>query len=89
MAPRTGIRAVLGPAAALLAATTALLPGEAPGRSHRPQEPELVKAVAVAGAAGWVDTGVEVAAGDRLLIRASGRVSLQTGNPAAGTASPQ
>jgi hypothetical protein len=52
----------------------------------RPQftDAQLVMKIAVLGDAGWVDTGIDAGPGDELLFRASGEVSLQRGNPAAG-----
>jgi hypothetical protein len=47
------------------------------------QEDVLLKTLAVPAAAGWVDTGLDVEAGQELLFRASGRISLQAGNPEA------
>jgi len=44
---------------------------------------ELVKKVAVAGNAGWVDTGLDAAQGDEFFFKASGEISLQRGNPSA------
>lgn len=43
----------------------------------------LVKTMAVSAAAGWVDTGLDVEAGQELTFRASGMITLQTGNPEA------
>jgi hypothetical protein len=50
-----------------------------------PQQPDgqLFKNIMVPGDAGWVDSGLDVRPGEELLIRASGEVSLQRGNPAA------
>ena len=45
--------------------------------------PPLEKAVAVPGAAGWVDTGIDVGPGQEIRFTAAGRVDLQTGNPEA------
>lgn len=52
------------------------------GNVSQVQAGELVLSLVVPGDAGWVDTGVDVAAGESLLIKASGIVSLQAGNPA-------
>jgi hypothetical protein len=43
----------------------------------------LEKTVAVAADAGWVDTVIDVAAGDTLTFAASGEIDLQRGNPEA------
>ena len=45
--------------------------------------PPLEKAVAVGGAAGWVDTGIDVGPGQEIRFTATGRVDLQMGNPEA------
>lgn len=45
--------------------------------------PPLEKAVAVPGAAGWVDTGIDVGPGQEIRFTATGRVDLQMGNPEA------
>ncbi|MGB9907704.1 MAG: hypothetical protein ACPLRR_10015 [Candidatus Saccharicenans sp.] len=44
----------------------------------------LVKQIEVKAALGWVETGIEVKEGDRLVFRTSGTISLQKGNPIAG-----
>jgi hypothetical protein len=44
---------------------------------------QLFKSIMVPGEAGWVDSGLDVGAGEELFIRASGEISLQRGNPAA------
>ncbi len=59
-----------------------------PARSSpRPQDQAaglpLEKTIAVAGDAGWVDTGIDVGSGDELRISASGEIDLQRGNPEA------
>ncbi len=43
----------------------------------------LEKPVAVAADAGWVDTGIDVTAGEELHFRAGGEINLQRGNPEA------
>ena len=43
----------------------------------------LVKQVEVLAASGWVDTGIEVKEGEKLIFQASGSISLQKGNPIA------
>jgi hypothetical protein len=48
-----------------------------------PVPPVLEKTVAVAGGAGWVDTGIDVGPGQELLFTAAGRIDLQMGNPEA------
>ncbi len=46
--------------------------------------PAAEKSVAVTADAGWVDTGIDVVLGERLVFRASGEINLQRGNPEAG-----
>jgi len=78
-------RALRGLAAAVVMAGFAALGPALP----RPQDQVPVppapqeKTVAVAAAAGWVDTGIDVAAGDELRFTATGEVNLQRGNPEA------
>jgi hypothetical protein len=48
-----------------------------------PPAAPLEKAVAVAADAGWVDTSIDVAAGDTLTFVATGEIDLQKGNPEA------
>ncbi len=52
---------------------------------HESLQAELtpVKQVEVNAALGWVDTGIEVKEGERLVFKASGTISLQQGNPIA------
>jgi hypothetical protein len=72
----------LGAAALWLAAPAV----EAAGDGARAQDvPEQLPALAITvkADAGWVDTGIDVAQGESLTIRASGRITLQRGNPAA------
>jgi len=45
-----------------------------------PSQDVLVKTMAVPAAAGWVDTGLDVEAGQELTFRASGTITLQAGN---------
>jgi hypothetical protein len=51
------------------------------GWSVPPPEDILLKTLAVPAAAGWLDTGLDVEAGQELVFRASGQITLQTGNP--------
>ena len=44
---------------------------------------ELLKRIAVPADAGWVDTGIDVLAGEGFYFKAGGEVSLQRGNPSA------
>ena len=60
-----------------------LLAGLGLGWSVPPSQDILVKTVAVSAAAGWVDTGLDVEADQELAFRASGMITLQTGNPEA------
>ncbi len=43
----------------------------------------LVKTFVVPAAAGWVDTGIDLAQGDEVMVKAKGEITLQKGNPAA------
>ena len=43
----------------------------------------LVKTLVVPAAAGWVDTGIDLAQGDEILVKARGEITLQRNNPAA------
>lgn len=56
--------------------------GESGGPSQEAdQRPVLT--MTVKADAGWVDTGIDVAQGEAMTIRASGQITLQRGNPAA------
>jgi hypothetical protein len=48
-----------------------------------PGEPEFLTRVIVPGAAGWVDTGRDVEEDADIVFSATGRISLQVGNPVA------
>ncbi|MBP7706440.1 MAG: hypothetical protein KA243_04245 [Candidatus Aminicenantes bacterium] len=86
---RKGLRT----ACLLAAAAVAALGGAAGGSAGSAQDqdlpgaivipPPLEKAVAVPGAAGWVDTGIDVGPGQEIRFAATGRVDLQMGNPEA------
>ena len=81
MSPRNGLRTVLALGAA---GGLALLAWSGPGtRGQIFLWPVAEKTVAVAAEAGWVDTGVDVALGETLVLRASGEINLQKGNPEA------
>lgn len=43
----------------------------------------LVKTLVVPAAAGWVDTGIDLAQGDEIVVKGQGEITLQKGNPAA------
>jgi len=79
----TGRKAVLAAGLFALGLASFSGGGQVPGPGAPQAEGPLVKNIVVPGAAGWVDTGIDVKAGEELLIRASGEVSLQAGNPAA------
>jgi hypothetical protein len=64
-------------------ALVVLLAGLGSGWSAAPPQDVPLKTLAVPAAAGWVDTGLDVEAGQELVFRASGQISLQTGNPEA------
>ncbi len=56
----------------------------APGRAgRRSQDLVPVQELVVPGAAGWVDTGLDVEEGEELFFRGEGEISLQKGNPEA------
>lgn len=71
----------LGAAALWLAALAA----GAGGADLGVQVPDeaLVLTITVKADAGWVDTGIDVAQGEARTLRATGRITLQRGNPAA------
>lgn len=79
----TGHRAILAAGLAAVGLAATALGGHVPIPRPQQADGQLVKNVVVPGDAGWVDTGLDVKAGEELLIRASGEVSLQRGNPAA------
>jgi hypothetical protein len=80
----TGSKAVvLAVGLAGIGLAAAALGGFSPGLGPQQVDDRLVKSITVPGDAGWVDTGLDLMAGEELLIRASGEVSLQRGNPAA------
>lgn len=76
--------------AGLLAVSPAGLAAPSAGPRTAPQEaleplpePEFLMRVIVPGASGWVDTGRDVEEEDGIVFSATGRISLQVGNPAA------
>lgn len=79
MTGRKGVLAAAVAAVGLAAALVGLPQGGGPQQTDDP----LAKRITVPGDAGWVDTGLDVGPGEELLIRASGEISLQRGNPAA------
>ncbi len=84
MAARNRARGSLAVAALVLAA--ALFAAGRPGPQDQvPATPAapFEKTVAVGGDAGWVDTAVDVSAGDALHFAATGEIDLQKGNPEA------
>jgi hypothetical protein len=54
-----------------------------PAAPAQPEELQPVKEVVVRGTATWTDTGLDVGEGEELVIRATGWISLQRGNPTA------
>jgi hypothetical protein len=70
--------AILIAAFAVLGASSGLVPA-----GRQALDLELVKRVTVPGNPGWVDTGLEVAAGEEFHIVGSGEITLQRGNPSA------
>jgi hypothetical protein len=79
----TGRKAVLAAGIAAVGLAAAALGSFPSGLEPQQVDDQLVKRITVPGDAGWVDTGLDVRAGEELLISASGEVSLQRGNPAA------
>jgi hypothetical protein len=58
-----------------------------PGPKARPDAAcaeVLVKQMKVPADQGWADTGIDVVQGEAFLFRATGEITLQRGNPAAG-----
>lgn len=54
-----------------------------PASSPQDQAADPGRRIAVPADAGWVDTGLDVLAGDTLVFEASGEINLQRGNPEA------
>jgi hypothetical protein len=81
MSSRNGLRTTLALGAAV---GLALLAWSGPGTGGQIfLWPAAERTVAVAADAGWVDTGIDVALGETLVLRASGEIDLQKGNPEA------
>lgn len=71
-------------AAAGLCALALLAGSGSPALSQdAPPAAPLEKTVSVAGEGGWVDTAIDVAAGEEIRFSATGEVVLQKGNPGA------
>ncbi len=77
-------------AGAFFAAATALgalvlaAPGQFPSRFKVPVEAALLeKTIAVPAESGWVDTGIDLRAGEAIRFAATGEIDLQKGNPGA------
>jgi len=82
MSARTRLATILA-AAGLCGLALAVPVGPPKGAQDvLPAEP-LEKTVSVAGEAGWVDTAVDVRAGEEIKFSATGEVLLQKGNPGA------
>lgn len=79
---RTRAALALGAAAAGLALLAWGGPAGLTGQQIFLDQP-LERPVSVAAAAGWVDSGIDVAPGEVLFFRAAGEVILQRGNPEA------
>jgi hypothetical protein len=78
----TGAKAFLA-AGIVATGLAAALGGFPPTLGPQQIDVQLFKSIMVPGEAGWVDSGLDVGAGEELFIRASGEISLQRGNPAA------
>src|SRR5512143_1450768 len=77
-------RARGGLAAAALMAGLVLMAAGRPVQDQAVAPPvPLEKTVSVAADANWVDTGIDVGAGDELRFMATGEIDLQRGNPEA------
>lgn len=74
---------LLAVGAAALAAGAVLPDVGAIGLPVQDAEEEPFKTIVVPGDAGWVDTGIDVMQGEEWAFRATGRITLQRGNPAA------
>lgn len=70
-------------AVAIAAAVLAADAGSAQETPVVPASLELVKQLIVPGAAGWTDTGLDVEQYDEWVIKSTGGISLQRGNPTA------
>ncbi len=71
-------------AAAALGALVPSVSGQFPSRLRFPAEAAPVeKTIAVPAEAGWVDTGIDLRAGEEVFFAAAGEVNLQKGNPGA------
>lgn len=68
---------------ALAAPSRVVSPGPAQETSGVPADLEFVKQIIVPGAAGWTDTGLDVEQNDEWVIKGTGGISLQRGNPTA------
>jgi len=83
MTARTRAGAFLA-AAAALGALVLHSPGQFPSRLQLPLEaPLLEKTVDVPAESGWVDTGIDLRAGEVVRFAAAGEIDLQKGNPGA------
>jgi hypothetical protein len=82
MAVRNRRRSCLAASAAFCGAAALALAGLPPALQD-PAAAPLEKAFTVAADAGWLDTGLDVAAGEELRFAAAGEVDLQKGNPGA------
>jgi hypothetical protein len=83
MAARSRVKIV--PAAAAGLCVLALFAGGGPAALPQdvPPAPPLEKTVSVAGEGGWVDTALDLGAGDEIRFSATGEILLQKGNPGA------
>jgi hypothetical protein len=82
----TKLKALLMAAAVVATALAAVAAGQeagAIGLQVRDTEETPFKTIVVPADAGWVDSGIDVLQGDEWAFRATGRITLQRGNPAA------
>ena len=84
MAARSLARSLPAAAAVLFAAALAVAGGPAVrAQDAPPAAPPLERTVSVAGDGGWLDTAVDIGAGDEIRFSATGEILLQKGNPGA------
>jgi hypothetical protein len=83
MAARDGLRVVLAAAAAVFGMAVVVPAGTALFPQDQAVEALPGRMVVVPADSGWVDTGIDVLAGETLVFQASGEINLQRGNPEA------
>jgi hypothetical protein len=81
--PERRVRSSLAAGAGICGLAALALGGFSPRLQDQAAVPPLERTIAVAAAAGWVDTGIDVGPGEELRLSASGEIDLQRGNPQA------